>query len=141
MTDEVLSPEAYIHKILPNVLISNDDDQSHIFELALHLTKMYDHGVDTVRAVLGDKCCTVATALDILQKVREGAYELWRGVCDDTLLGSECINHINNNVDLGDLDDLWELISSNADPEEVGREFRLSCEGQYTPYGFLVRLK
>ena len=101
---------------------------------------MYDHGEDTVRAVLGDKCCTVATALDILQKVREVAYELWHGVCDDTLLGRECINHINNNVDLGDLDDLWELISSNADPEEVGREFRLSCGGQYTPYGFLVKL-
>ena len=50
-------------------------------------------------------------------------------------------NHINNNVDLGDIDDLWELISSNADPEEVGREFRLSCGGQYTSYGFLVKLK
>ena len=136
-----LTPEDYIHQILPNILVVNTDDQSHIFELAIQLTKMYDHGVDTVWAVLGDKCCTVATALDILQKVREGAYELWRGVCDDTSLGRECINHINNNVDLGDLDDLWELISSNADPEEVGREFRLSCGGQYTPYGFLVRLK
>ena len=141
MTDDLYSPEVYIHKMLPKVLISSNDDQSSIFELALHLTKMYDHGVDTVRAVLGDKCCTVATALDILQEVREGSYELWRGVCDDAVLGRECINHINNNVDLGEIDDLWDLISSNADPEEVGREFRLSCGGQYTPYGFLVRLK
>lgn len=135
-----LTPEDYIHQILPNILVINTDDQSHIFELALHLTKMYDHGVDTVRAVLGDKCCTVATALDIIQEIKDGSYELWRGVCDDTALGRECINHINN-VDLGDLDDLWELISSNADPEEVGREFRLSCGGQYTPYGFLVKIK
>ena len=126
--------------MLHKVLISSNDDQSSIFELALSLTKMYDHGVDTVRAVLGDKCCTVKTALDILQDVQEGSYELWRGVCDDTALGRECINHVNNNVDLGDLDDLWDLISSNADPEEVGFEFRLNYGGQHTPYGFLVKI-
>ena len=91
MTDEALSPEAYIHKMLPNVLISNDDDQSSIFELALHLTKMYDHGIDTIRAVLGDKCCTVATALDVVKVIQDGSYELWHGVCDDASLGRECI--------------------------------------------------
>ena len=136
-----LTPEDYIHQILPNILVVNTDDQSSIFELSLHLTKMYDHGIDTIRAVLGDKCCTIATVLDVVNAVQAGSYELWRGVCDDASLGRECINHINNNVDLGDLDELWELISSNAEAEEVGREFRLSCGGQYTPYGFLVRLK
>lgn len=67
---------------------------------------MYDHAIDTIKAVLNDKCCTVATALDIIQEINEGLYELWRGVCDDDALGRECINHVNNNVDLGDLDDL-----------------------------------
>ena len=43
-----LTPEDYIHQILPNILVVNTDDQSHIFELAIQLTKMYDHGVDTV---------------------------------------------------------------------------------------------
>ena len=124
MTDEAFSPKAYIHKILSNVLISNDDDQSHIFELAIHLTKIYDHAIDTIKAVLDDNCCTVETALDIIQEVREGAYELWRGVYDDAALGRECINHINNNVDL---DDLWDLISSNADLEEVVKRYSISC--------------
>ena len=141
LSTDPLTPEDYIHQILPNVLISNDDDQSSIFELALHLTKMYDHGIDTIRAVLGNKCCTIATVLDVVKAVQAGSYELWRGVCDDVVLGRECINHVNNNVDLDDLDELWDLISSNADPEEVGQEFRLNCGGQYTSYGFLVKIK
>ena len=87
---------------------------------------------------MDDNCCTVETALGIVQEICEGSYELWRGVCDDTAFGRECINHVNNNVDLGDM---WDLISSNADPEEVGLEFRLSCNGQYTLYGFLVKIK
>ena len=101
---------------------------------------MYDHAIDTIKAGLNDKCCTVATALDIIQEINEGLYELWRGVCDDAL-GRKCINQVNNNVDLGDLDALCGLISSNADPEDVGREFRLNYGGQYTLYEFLVRLK
>lgn len=87
-----LTPEDYIHQILPNVLVVNTDDQSRVFELALHLTKMYDHAIDTIKAVLGDKCCIVETALDIIQEVREGAYELWRGVTTKQVGHPSCVS-------------------------------------------------
>lgn len=66
------SPENYIHNILPNVLISTDDDPITIFKLALSLTRQCTQTNNTVQTVLGEKCLTVDDAVKAVKAMADG---------------------------------------------------------------------
>lgn len=71
MNSNSYSPENYIHNLLPNVLISTDDDPIVVFKLALSLTKICNQMNNTICTVVGEECHTVGDAVKAVKDMSD----------------------------------------------------------------------